>query len=77
MWLGLPMPRVEVIDVSDWLIEHTDDLRVELNGSRIPCSSGRQLASLYAGDKIEATILTIFPTVRFSRSSISTTSRES
>ena len=23
--LGLPMPRVEVIEVSDWLIEHTED----------------------------------------------------
>ena len=22
--LGLPMPRVEVIEVSDWLIEHTE-----------------------------------------------------
>jgi len=28
--LGLPMPRVEVIDVSDQLIENTDDLRVEV-----------------------------------------------
>ena len=27
--LGLPMPRVEVIEVSDWLIEHTEDLRIE------------------------------------------------
>jgi hypothetical protein len=28
--LGLPMPRVEVIEVSDWLIEHTEDLRMIL-----------------------------------------------
>ena len=27
--LGLPMPRVEVIEVSDWLIEHTEDLRIQ------------------------------------------------
>ena len=26
--LGLPMPRVEVIEVSDWLIEHTEELRI-------------------------------------------------
>ena len=45
--LGLPMPRVEVIDVSGWLIEHTEDLRIELGGSRIPCRSGKQLGSLY------------------------------
>jgi hypothetical protein len=55
------MPRVEVIDVSDWLIENTDDLRVELAGACIPCSSGRQLASLYAGDMTEASICDYLP----------------
>ncbi len=60
-WLGLPMPRVEVIDVSNWLIEHTDDLRVEVGRAAIPCSSGKQLASLYAGDKIEATLFDYLP----------------
>ena len=35
--LGLPIPRVEVIEVSDWLIEHTEDLRI------------KQLGSLYVG----------------------------
>ena len=38
--LGLPMPRVEVIEVSDWLIEQTDDLRISLGGTKIPCRSG-------------------------------------
>ena len=47
--LGLPMPRVEVIEVSDWLIEHTEDLRIHLGGQRIPCRSGKQLGSLYVG----------------------------
>ncbi len=49
--LGLPMPRVEVIEVSDWLIEHTEDLRISLGGSKIPCRSGRQLGSLYVGSE--------------------------
>jgi hypothetical protein len=47
--LGLPMPRVEVIEVSDWLIEQTEDLRIQLAGQKIPCRSGRQLGSLYVG----------------------------
>jgi hypothetical protein len=47
--LGLPMPRVEVIEVSDWLIEHTEDLRIQLGGQRIRCQSGKQLGSLYVG----------------------------
>lgn len=47
--LGLPMARVEVIEVSDWLIEHTEDLRIQLAGQGIPCRSGKQLGSLYVG----------------------------
>jgi hypothetical protein len=47
--LGLPMPRVEVIEVSDWLIEHTEDLRINLGGPKIPCRSGKQLGSQYVG----------------------------
>ena len=49
-WLGLPVPRIEVIEVSDWLIANTPDLRVDVAGSSVPCSSGRQLASLYPCD---------------------------
>jgi HipA-like kinase len=59
--LGLPMPRVEVIDVPDQLIENSDDLRVESRGATVPCSSGRQLASLYAGDMTEASICDYLP----------------
>jgi hypothetical protein len=47
--LGLPMPRVEVIEVSDGLIEHTVDLGIALGGSTIPCRSGRQVGSLFVG----------------------------
>jgi hypothetical protein len=50
--LGLPMPRVEVIDVSQWLIEHTADLRIQLGGPSIPCRSGKQLGSLYVGPQL-------------------------
>ncbi len=59
--LGLPMPRVEVIDVSNWLVQHTEGLRLEVARAVIPCSSGKQLASLYAGDKIEATLFDYLP----------------
>ena len=47
--LGLPLPRVEVIEVSEWLIAHTPDLRIQLAGTEIPCQSGKQLASLFVG----------------------------
>ena len=38
--LGLPMPRVEVIEVSDWLIEHTEDLRISLLVPRFRARAG-------------------------------------
>jgi hypothetical protein len=50
LWLGLPMPRVETIEVSDWLIENTPELRIQLGSTEVPCSSGLQLGSRYPGD---------------------------
>jgi hypothetical protein len=42
--------QVEVIDVSDWLIEHTPELRIKTADAELPCSSGKQLASRYPDD---------------------------
>jgi len=47
--LGLPMPRVEVIEVSDWLIEHSPELRFQLAGRQLMPKSGKHLGSLYIG----------------------------
>jgi len=46
--LGLPMPRVETLEVSDWLIRQSEALHIDLAGRNLPCQGGRQLASLYA-----------------------------
>src|SRR3984885_2404125 len=59
--LGLPMSRVEVIEVSDWLIEHTEDLRISLGGAKIPCRSGKQLGSRYVGCESPAMTLDYLP----------------
>jgi HipA-like protein len=48
--LGLPMPEVRVIEVSDHLISSTPELRIEIEGRCFPCSTGLQLGSRYAGD---------------------------
>ena len=47
--LSLPMPRVEVIQVAEWLVEHTPEMRIQVGGAEIPCQSGKQLASLFVG----------------------------
>src|SRR5258708_1584275 len=43
------MSRVEVIEVSESLIEQTEGVRISLGGAKISCRSGRQLGSLYVG----------------------------
>lgn len=48
--LGLPMPPVEIIEVSDWLISHTPQLRMQTGRRAVPCSGGLALASLYAAE---------------------------
>jgi hypothetical protein len=47
--LGLPMPPVKVIEVCDWLIMHTPDLRIQLAGKELDCQSGKQLGVFYVG----------------------------
>lgn len=64
-WLGLPAPRVEVIEVSDWLVSHTHDLRIEVGGCAVPCKSGRHLASLYPD--AEAQVFDYLPENMFAR----------
>jgi hypothetical protein len=59
--LGLPMPRVEVISVSDWLITHTPELRIQLGGAELPCQSGQQLASLYVGTEMSGLTVDYLP----------------
>jgi HipA-like protein len=59
--LGLPMPRVKVIEVSDWLIEHTEDRRINLGGAKIPCRSGKQLGTLYVGGESSGMTLDYLP----------------
>jgi hypothetical protein len=59
--LGLPMPRVEVVEVSDWLIDHTADLRIQLAGHSIPCQGGKQMGSLYVGPQILGRLLDYLP----------------
>jgi hypothetical protein len=48
--LGIPVPRIEVVEVSRDLIELTPDLVMQLGMGTIACKAGRQLGSRYPGD---------------------------
>lgn len=59
--LGLPMPEVQVIEISDWLIQNTPELHIEIAGHNVPCSSGRQLACRYVADPECDTVFDYLP----------------
>jgi len=61
LYLGLPMPEVAVIEVSDWLIAQTPELRMLNAGNETPCSSGLQLASRYVADPEQEVVFDYLP----------------
>src|SRR3954471_19730450 len=40
--IGLPVPATRVVEVSGWLVESTQDLRMELAGGAEQCVAGTQ-----------------------------------
>ena len=48
--LGLPTPEIAIVDVRRCLIEHTEDLVVQLGRGRYPCSPGLCFGSRYASE---------------------------
>jgi hypothetical protein len=66
-WLGLPMPEVAVIHVSDWLVEHTPDLSFDTAGLRAKCNSGPQLGSRFPCDPLEDVIFDYLPESMFTK----------
>jgi hypothetical protein len=47
--VGLAVPPAEVIEVSDWLIQHTEELTIELRGGAQKCRPGLHFASRWVG----------------------------
>jgi hypothetical protein len=48
--IGLSVPQAEVIYVAQDLIAYTDELKISLAASQLPCSPGRQFGSKYPCD---------------------------
>jgi hypothetical protein len=67
LWLGLPMPAVEVILVDEWLIEHTPELVFELSDMTVKCNPGKHLGSRYAGDPLTHSVFDYLPEQLFTR----------
>lgn len=50
------MPPVKVIEVCDWLITHTPDLRIQLAGKELDFQSGKQLSVRNETQKLMGTV---------------------
>jgi hypothetical protein len=59
--VDLPVPRTEVVEVSDWMIGHTSDLNIQLAGSTIPCQAGLQFGSRYVVSPLEGQVFDYLP----------------
>ena len=59
--LGLPVPRVEVVEVTGELIALTADLVMQLGVGRAPCRAGRQMGSRYPGDPARLVVHDFLP----------------
>lgn len=58
---GLPVPVTEVVEVGDWLIEHSSDLNIQLAGNTIPCEPGLQFGSRYVVSPLEGQVFDYLP----------------
>lgn len=66
-FLGLPMPEVAVLEVSEWLIQNSSDLKIDLGVTSVPCASGLQLGSQYVADPLETAVFDYLPEAMLNR----------
>ena len=65
--LGLPMPEARVIDVPEWLISNTPELKIENAALSAPCASGLQFGSRYVADPQHTPVFDYLPETMLSR----------
>jgi hypothetical protein len=58
---GLTVPRVDLIEVSPWLIENTPGLEIDLGRTRERCQPGLQFGSRFAGGTMPGQVLDYLP----------------
>jgi hypothetical protein len=59
--VGLPVPNVVIVEVSDFLIQHTPELTMHLAGKAIVCEPGLQFGSQYVLTPLEGQVFDYLP----------------
>ncbi len=58
---GLPVPVTEVVEVKEWLIEHTPELSIQLAHNSVRCEPGIQFGSRYVVDPLVGQVFDYIP----------------
>ena len=58
---GLAAPEVELIEVSSWLIENTQELEIDLGKTRVRCQPGLQFGSRFVGGLMPGQVTDFLP----------------
>lgn len=45
--VGLPVAATEIVEVGDWLVSHSPELRMEIGNQKLPCHVGLEFGSHY------------------------------
>ena len=59
--VGLPVPQTEVIEVEDWLVQHTPELTIQLAQQTLPCQAGLQFGSRFVVDPAAGQVFDYLP----------------
>jgi len=64
---GLPVPATEVVEVSEWLVNHTPELHIQLAHDVIRCEPGLQFGSRYVVNPLEGQVFDYLPMAMLDR----------
>ena len=60
-FIGLSVPPCEIVEVSDWLIEATPDLTMDLGPIKVPCRAGLSFGSRLMGGLLPGNLFDFLP----------------
>lgn len=63
--IGLPVPTTAIVEVEEWLVEHSPELNIQLAHNIIPCQPGLQFGSRYVVDPLKGRVLDYMPPEMF------------
>jgi hypothetical protein len=60
-WAGLPVPATELVEVNDWLVDHTPELHIQREHDVTRCQPGLQFGSRYVVCPAEGQVFDYIP----------------